>query len=264
MLKLATVLTAAAVLAPLAPAAAATTAIRACPTTISKPGSYKLAQDLTCPSGDGITIKADNVNLNLGGHTLTGTLGAGVLAAGTADDPLIGLEIQMGAVKNFGAAIALRYAPGALINKVAAAGSGTSITAVGFSVSNSPGVRISAVTARDYSSEGIYISQSSGAQIQKNSTSGSRYGIFASQCDGCALIDNQAIDSTFFGIRIEDSKGARIIGNKVSSNATGGSPFPRYDLYETTGNAPSCMNVWRNNRFTSDNEGDGPGKGCIR
>jgi predicted kinase len=41
-----------------------------------------LARDLTCPH-PAITVTADNVRLNLGGHTLTGSEGFGAARRGT-------------------------------------------------------------------------------------------------------------------------------------------------------------------------------------
>jgi parallel beta-helix repeat protein len=49
--------------------AAASTQISSCPYTISAPGHYVLAADLTCLS-TGISIDATDVNLTLNGHTL--------------------------------------------------------------------------------------------------------------------------------------------------------------------------------------------------
>ena len=46
--------------------------ISSCPVTITAPGSYVLAKDLSC-SGTAITITASNVDLHLGGHTLSGS-----------------------------------------------------------------------------------------------------------------------------------------------------------------------------------------------
>jgi hypothetical protein len=35
----------------------------------------------------------------------------------------------------------------------------------------------------------------------------------------------------------------------------------RFDMYDVN---LTCVNRWRGNRFVTDNEGDGPGEGCIR
>ena len=46
--------------------------INALPFTITVPGDYVLASDLTS-SSHGITVLADNVNINLAGHTISGS-----------------------------------------------------------------------------------------------------------------------------------------------------------------------------------------------
>jgi hypothetical protein len=46
----------------------------------------------------------------------------------------------------------------------------------------------------------------------------------------------------------------------LGNTATGNSPGP--DLVE--GNLPACSNSWLANVFVTDNEGNGPGAGCIR
>jgi hypothetical protein len=51
--------------------ARADTVITSCPYTISTPGAYALAADLTC-SENGINIAVSNVTLSLNGHIITG------------------------------------------------------------------------------------------------------------------------------------------------------------------------------------------------
>ena len=49
-------------------------------------------------------------------------------------------------------------------------------------------------------------------------------------------------------------------GNRIEGNvATGNSIFDLDDA-----NQPACVNTWRGNAFVTDNEGNGPGAGCIR
>src|SRR5438270_4345686 len=53
------------------------TPISALPFTISQPGSYFLTQNLTASAGgDGITVLADNVTIDLNGFALTGIAGS--------------------------------------------------------------------------------------------------------------------------------------------------------------------------------------------
>src|SRR5262245_42183185 len=51
------------------------TEISTCGTNVFLPGKYLVTEDLNC-SGDGITVTADNVTIDLGGHELHGDNGA--------------------------------------------------------------------------------------------------------------------------------------------------------------------------------------------
>src|SRR5260370_6407387 len=59
----------------------ARTPISSAPFTISAPGSYYLTKDLSVTTGNGITISADNVTLDLNGFTISSTAAS---ATGTA------------------------------------------------------------------------------------------------------------------------------------------------------------------------------------
>lgn len=79
-----------------------TTQIFSLPFTINEPGSYRLARDVTSPGGNGITITASNVTLDLGGHVMDGG-GAGVGIEGILlSGSLEGVTIQNGTITNWG------------------------------------------------------------------------------------------------------------------------------------------------------------------
>ena len=64
--------------------------------SITAPGAYEVTQDLTC-AGAAITITASDVDLNLGGHTLSGNdQGDGVSVQGQAN-----VSIHDGTVQGF-------------------------------------------------------------------------------------------------------------------------------------------------------------------
>lgn len=90
------------------------TAITALPCTISQGGSYYVAGDLVAGDGEGITITADDVTLDLNGFTLTGDGEClynsaedkliqknGIRVAGSGELPLRNVVIRNGAVRNF-------------------------------------------------------------------------------------------------------------------------------------------------------------------
>ena len=75
------------------------------PYTISQPGSYVVVKDLTLSTtgADGITITANNVTLDLNGHTLTGPgKYAGSYDRGiTVPGYLTNVEVRNGTVRNW-------------------------------------------------------------------------------------------------------------------------------------------------------------------
>jgi hypothetical protein len=75
--------------------------ITSLPYTITAPGFYYLGGNLTCPSGNGITVGADDVTIDLMGFCLlsTGELNAsGIIIAG-----LRNIEVRNGTVRGFNA-----------------------------------------------------------------------------------------------------------------------------------------------------------------
>ncbi|MDD3906478.1 MAG: right-handed parallel beta-helix repeat-containing protein [Candidatus Omnitrophica bacterium] len=79
------------------------TAINTCATTISSGGDYYLNVSLSC-TGHGVTVSADNVNLNLNGKTIDGddgTADRGILISSGTDN----LVIENGSITDFGQGI---------------------------------------------------------------------------------------------------------------------------------------------------------------
>lgn len=76
------------------------TKIRSLPYTISSPGFYYIDKNLSCTTGTGITITANNVTLDLMGFTIEGSGGPagsdGINMNGTAN-----VEIRNGTVRDF-------------------------------------------------------------------------------------------------------------------------------------------------------------------
>ena len=105
--------------------------------------------------------------------------------------------------------------------------------------------------------------------------------IAAVGCDGCELVGNRTAGNRGGGIVLSASTGARVDGNTATGNrgsgievgpgATGNRLAGNraignagLDLTGENLSADPCPNAWRDNRFATDNEGDGPGAGCIR
>lgn len=78
-------------------------------TTISQPGSYYLTGNITVSSGNGITVTANHVSLDLNGFTVTSTAnppsGTGILLSGALTNISICNGFIFGAVTNNGATV---------------------------------------------------------------------------------------------------------------------------------------------------------------
>jgi parallel beta-helix repeat protein len=71
---------------------------------------------------------------------------------------------------------------------------------------------------------------------------------------GNTVVGNPLTANTLGIVVSASSTGNRILANTVTGNST--------DLFED--NLSACANLWQGNDFNTDNEGDGPGAGCIR
>lgn len=327
-------LTGGAALAGAAAAAPHPVPISSCPYTIMAAGTYVLTRDLSCAGpAPAITVAphVDNVRLVLGGRALTGDgSGNGIVAAGSADNPITGLRISLGTVTGFVAGVLVDFAPGAWVVGVTATGNSDR----GIDVEQSPNARVAGNTASRNGDNGIRVDDCVGCDVAFNRTAdNAQDSIFASSdntgarfvsntavrsgrngfdlngCANCLIAGNLADGNRSYGIDIGfDSTGMRVAGNTARGNglaglslgtgsvddnlvqgnttqdnggggievvegavgnrlegnrATGNTPF---DLIDENLDLvpPACANTWRRNRFATDNEGDGPGAGCIR
>ncbi len=91
------------------------------PETINLPANVTLAGSLTAPSGvNGITITADNVNIDLGGHTLTGSgVSTGIV---TTAPERRAISIANGTIRGFANGIVLDASSGTSIRNVTVSG----------------------------------------------------------------------------------------------------------------------------------------------
>jgi hypothetical protein len=81
--------------------------------------SITVANDLTCP-GSALTISADNVTVNLGGHAITGSgQGTGITLSPNSDEAAItGATVSNGTIENFGTAVFFDQAVDSTFDKV--------------------------------------------------------------------------------------------------------------------------------------------------
>jgi parallel beta-helix repeat protein len=261
--------------------AAAAAVIQSCPFTAMLPGTYILTRDLTCPPPAAITVTADGVRLVLGGRTLTGNGGGdGIVAAGSEDDPVTGLRVLSGTVTGFDDGLVLGNTPGAQISGVTATDSADD----GIAVRNSPGTRVVGNTAVRNGGDGIDVGGCNGCLVIGNRiVENVDTGIEAESLTGAWIAANIVTGNGDDGIDLqgEEADGNRVLGNKTIGNddngivVDAGSTGNHFDGNQATGNpgldledvnlpANPCPNTWRGNVFVTDNEGNGPGAGCIR
>jgi parallel beta-helix repeat protein len=92
------------------------TLIKKCPFAITTPGAYEVSKDLTC-TATAIVITAGNVDLTLGGHTITGDGGAGSI--GIAVEGSANVRIHDGTVRNFEHGVRLQNTIGSTVDNLA-------------------------------------------------------------------------------------------------------------------------------------------------
>jgi parallel beta-helix repeat protein len=223
--------------------AAAATLIQSCTFTIMQPGTYVLPRDLTC-RGDGIIVRANNVNLVLAGHTLT--TGGGMF--GVYARNVTGLKITGGTVVGFNFGIQLDNTPDVRLTGVTATGNSQGIIVV-----NTTGAQLAGNTATN-NDAGINLGSTTGALLSGNTaTNNGSFGItLTSSSDSNRVVGNTATGNGSYGIHVQPgSTGNQILGN----TATGNSP----DLADN--NPLPCVNTWQGNTFATTG---GAGAACIR
>lgn len=167
------------------------TKINALPYTISSPGTYKVVSDLTAV-GDGITILADNVTLDLQRHILTGNgTGKGVFIKG------VNVEVANGTVDNFQHGVYNRGASqsGAMYSSMA---------------------RIINIRATNNLSLGIH-SDEEGCLIKDSSAYNNHIGIEATDCvvQGNVVYNNTSRGIEAYGSLVTDNYAAFNGGNGI-------------------------------------------------
>ena len=200
------------ILATLAGAQAWAVNIASCPFAISAPGNYVVTANLTCP-GDGITITASNVSLNLNGHIMTGsTTGIGIfLSPNSGRLNHVGIS-GPGLIQTFTFGIAISNIDDAQVSLVTVAG-------------NREGVAAASVNRLNIGSNVIVRSIVVGLQMQFSMN----VAVTGNQVVGNALgIQLAAGSATISGNTVSGNSGAGIDidfgGNtsRVSSNITNG------------------------------------------
>lgn len=193
--------------------------------TIASPGSYVLVQDVTMTDNSVpcITVSADNVKIDLNGHTIAGIGGTGDGIQFTGSRK--GCQVRNGTVTAFGEGGVINIGAQAVVSDLEVSSCG------GAGVEAGTGARIQNVTAQGNGSYGIFGGSRSLVQrgistencTQADSAAGIQVG-FASIVEGCSSTYNVPILPVAGVTSIEAGSGSSIIGNLLAENtATGGS-----------------------------------------
>lgn len=226
--------------------------ISAVPYTISAPGSYYLTRDLTIASGTAITVSASNVTLDLNGHTLTNSAGAGFnYGVSNLNGAFSRLRVTGGRIVG-GAAGVYFYgnASGELrVDHVEIAGA----TGYGVSLSGTVSGLIMPVVESVQvigtgGNIGINLGYAAGGRVSGNVVQGSSDGIDLAGCRGVLVQDNTVSDSANYGIALmifgtDISRDNIITGNTVQKSTSNG-----ISLNAARGNRVT-FNVVSNNGF---------------
>lgn len=199
-----------------------------CGDTISQ--NVKLDSDLVNCPGDGVSIGADNITLDLAGHTIGGDGARDFCDAGVANGEDLdsclqsgrsgyaGVTIKNGAVTGFGSGVELRGAVGNVVRDLSASGNRTGINLIDAVESR---VRKNTLSGNGL---GMFVSnegtpdRNGSNRLTRNLVLRNGSGVVVEGSDGNRISDNSAIDNLDEGIGLDGSRGNRIDSNAISGS----------------------------------------------
>jgi hypothetical protein len=175
------------------------TQLRKCQ-TISRPGSYELADNLVASGGDCLVITADFVIIDLAGFSITGPGGTGILAAPSSGQQRI--AVRNGSITGFSDGVDLSRAGSIVEGLQVFRNFGTGIIASGIVKGNTatetffgPGIVATGVVTGNYvggNRDGMEVGQ--GSTVIGNTVTGSRSEGLVVRCPS-NVTDNTAINN---------------------------------------------------------------------
>jgi hypothetical protein len=209
--------------------AAPVSTVVACGETIT--ASTRFANDLVDCPGDGLVIGADNMTLDLAGHSISGVNAPG--SEGIADDGHGGVTIENGTISNFFLnGIGLRSAPSGAVSNMTirqiGAGGVEGEASAGVLVKESPNTSVSKSTVSNdvsaFQSDGVDVLFSAGAVILGNQLTRNAWdGMFVFFSPGTHVVGNTLDGNQNQGVEVNSgSDQALIVGNEAVDNASNG------------------------------------------
>ena len=265
--------------------AAGETKITSCPLTLSTPGVYVLTRDLTCPA-PAFTVTADNVKIRFMNRRITATAPGDQSQGGVQAAGVSGLRLTSGTIAGYYHAILIEDTQGTRIEAMRLKGS----VATGVLALRSSRLRLERNEVSE-NSDGFALYGCAECQVRGNRSVRNRNDGLELGASGMGVTESTFERNTFSN---NSAKGINIQGgaaqdnqiskntirdngeeglyvgpdeqdNRLTKNVARGNGGP--DLVDqnlTVFDPPRCLNFWRGNNFVTDNEGDGPGAGCIR
>lgn len=208
-----------------------------CGTTVT--ADLKLDHDLVC-TGDGLTVGADGVRIDLNGHTVAGSgAGAGFVVVGRSD-----VTVANGVIRNFQVGVRLNASTGIVIrhNELVQNGDGIDNQAGGV------GNTFKENTFRNHTVRAIMLrGGSSDNDVKSNTFVGNRIGILVNGATDTELKDNSISESSLAGIRFNNAAtGNSVKDNILTSNVTG------IEFLVTPPAGPSVGNEFKGNTLTGN------------
>jgi parallel beta-helix repeat protein len=208
-------LAAVALLSTIAPGALAAKPIHlSCGDTIT--ADTKLADDLLDCPGIGVIVGADDVTLDLGGHTIDGD-GVGDFE-GVQNIGHDRVTIQHGSIRDFVEGVAVLSARDNRLRDLAL----SDHRHTGIFVSDSTDVQVRRTSSADIAFAGIFLTRSHDIRVEDNVVTSSGGGIAARLSDQLQITRNTAAGNENEGVLLfDETRHARVEHNAVSGNAAG-------------------------------------------
>ena len=176
-------------------------------------------------------IGADNITVDLGGHSISGVNAAG--SEGIADDGHRGVHIRNGTITNFFLnGVGLRGAPHSRVNRVRirtiGAGGGENDFSAGVLVKDSPNTVVAASTVMNdvsaFQSDGVDVLSSARTTLSGNRIVNNAWnGVFVLGSPGTRVIGNALDGNQNEGIEVNLGSDATLLaGNHASNNVSNG------------------------------------------
>lgn len=177
--------------------------------------STRLTADLADCPGSALVVGAPGITIDLDGHTLDGVgVAPGIDNNGAHDN----VTIRRGTIKEFAQGIDAIEASGLVIRDVVLEGN-----LIGITLGRTQGTLIQRVTARDNSFAGIEGFQTENLVVRASTITGHDHGGVVDRASyGSRFERNVFSGNEFYGLLIDNSRGAVVRGNIAEANAYDG------------------------------------------